>query len=164
MSTVGEPSQASGAPRRVDRGLLLLVGGALLLIAVGLASMALWGRRAPELAPATSPEGVVQRFYQAAYANDYATAHGFLAAETQARISANELQQQLSQQLRQTQMRVAETSVVGESATVQATITHSYPGGLFGSDEWTEQTSLVLNRAGDSWKIVSGPFVLPAKT
>ncbi len=164
MSRTPESTVAAPARRRIDPLLAAIVGGAVLLIVAGLLALPLIAGREPALAPASSPEGVVQRFYQAAYANDFATAHGYLAAETQARISANELQQQLGQQLRQTQMRVAETSIVGDSATVQATITHSYPGGLFGSDEWTEQTSLVLNRDADSWKIVSGPFALPAKT
>lgn len=163
MSRTPEPTIAAPGRRRVDPLLVAIVAGAVLLIVAGLLALPLIAGRTPTLAPASTPAGVVQRFYQAAYASDYAAAYSYLAPATQARISANELQQQLSQQLRQTQMRVAETSAVGDSATVQVTITHSQAGGLFGSDEWTEQTSLVLNRAGESWQIVSGPFVLPVK-
>jgi hypothetical protein len=74
-----------------------------------------------------------------------------------------DLQQQLVSRLRQTQMRVVDTTAGGDSATVRVALTHFQPGGLFGSDEWTEEIDVVLAREGDAWKIASGPFYLPAK-
>jgi len=153
MSVAGEPSEAGGARRPVDRGLLLLVGGALLLIAVGLASMALWGRRAPDLAPAGTPEGVVQRFYQAAYAGDYDAARAMLSAEQQRRLSAGDLRERLSYTLRQSQVVVGAAAVRAGTASVPVTQTHYDQGGLFGSSEWTNTGEAQLTREGDSWKI-----------
>jgi hypothetical protein len=163
MPTMPQDSNVSPERRRIDPALAAIVVGAIVLIIAGLVAIPLASRRAPELAPETAPEGVVQRFYQAVYAGDYTAAHGYLAAETRAQLPELELQQQLAGQLRQSQARVAETTAGTDSATVQVVITHFQPGGLFDSNEWTEQYDVVLKREGDSWKIVSGPFYIPTK-
>lgn len=161
MSQTPQPAGATPARRRIDPLLAAIVAGAVLLIVIGLVAIPLVSRRAPTLAPETTPEGVVQRFYQAAYAEDYAAAQAYLAAESRAQISLLELQQQLGGQLQQSQMRVTGATVSGAAATVQVTLTHVQPGGLFGSNEWNEQRDVLLSREGDSWKIVGGPFYLP---
>jgi hypothetical protein len=158
-----QESGATSERRRIDPTLAAIVMGAVILIVAGLIAIPLAARRAPALAPETTPEGVVQRFYQAAYASDYAAAHAYLAAEASAQLPAPDLQQQLSPQLQQSQMRVTSTTTNGDSATVQVVLTHFQPGGLFGSDEWTEQHDVVLKRESGDWKIVNGPFYLPAK-
>ena len=163
MHTMSQNSRVTPERRRIDPTLAGIVVGAVILIIAGLIAIPLAARRTPELAPETTPEGVVQRFYQAAYAGDYAAAHGYLAAETRAQLSALELQQQLAPQLQQTQMRVISTTVHDNSATVRVALTHFQPGGLFGSNEWTEELDIVLTREGDAWKIVGGPFYLPPK-
>lgn len=48
-----------------------LIVSALALIAIGLESIPLMAWRTPTLAPVTTPEGIVQRFYAAAYRGDY---------------------------------------------------------------------------------------------
>ena len=149
--------------RRIDPTLAVIVVGAVILIIAGLIAIPLAAQRPPELAPETTPEGVVQRFYQAAYAGDYTTAYNYLAAEARAQLSALDLQQQLASQLRQSQMRVISTTVHADSATVRVALTHFQPGGLFGSNEWTEEIDVVLKREGDAWKIAGGPFYLPPK-
>jgi hypothetical protein len=150
--------------RRIDPTLVVIVVGAVILIIAGLIAIPLAARRTPELAPETTPEGVAQRFYQAAYAGDYAAAYNYLAAEARAQLSALDLQQQLASQLRQSQMRVISTTARADSATVRVALTHFQPGGLFGSNEWTEEIDVVLKREGEAWKITGGPFYLPAKT
>ena len=159
--------QATGNPpsrRRVDPLLTGIVVGAVLLIVAGLLAIPLLARRTPALALETTPEGIVQRFYQAVYADDYAAAHGYLASATRAQISEIELQQQLSPQLHQSQARVANTIVRADAATVQVVLTHIQPGGLFGSNEWTENHDVLLKREGTDWKIVGGPFYVPIKS
>jgi hypothetical protein len=143
---------------RFDRGLLFLIGGACVLIIVGLVSIPLALQRPPAFAPVNTPEGIVQRFYQAAYAGDYETAYTFLSAETQREISPRELQWQLSDQLENSQMRVVSTSTQVSSATIQVVITHVYPNGIFGSRQWERKYEILLQRDGETWKIVSGPF------
>jgi hypothetical protein len=163
MSHESSEAGATPAQRRIDPALAGIVVGAIILIVLGLLAIPLAARRPPALAPETTPEGIVQRFYQAIYAGDYTTAYGYLAAETRAQLSALELQQQLAPQLRQSQMRVISTTVHDESATVRIALTHIQPGGLFGANEWTEELDVVLKREGGAWKIVSGPFYLPPK-
>lgn len=150
--------------RRIDPTLAVIVVGAFILIIAGLIAIPLAARRPPALAPETTPEGVVQRFYQAAYAGDYTAAHGYLAAETRAQLSALDLQQQLAPQLQRSQMRVISTTVHDDTATVRVALTHFQPGSLFGSNEWTEEIDVVLKREGGAWKIVGGPFYLPPKS
>lgn len=147
-----------------DRGFLMLVSGAIVLIILGLISMPLALNRAPTLAPATTPEGTVQRFYQAVYDSDYQLAYGFLSAETQLAISLIEFQQQISAELHNSQMRVSGATTHEVSATVRVTITHVQSGGIFDSGEWQSEHDVTLRREGDAWKIVSGPFyVAPAR-
>lgn len=148
---------ASERPAR-DRGLLLLVGGAVVLIVLGLISIPLAARRTPTLAPATTPEGTVQRFYQAAYSGDYPAAYALLSPDTQRELSLIELQQQLSADLQNSQMRVRDTTTHDASATVHVQIVHVQPGSIFGSGEWQSEHDVLLQRAGDGWSIVSGPF------
>jgi hypothetical protein len=163
MSTTPTDNPNSPARRRIDPALAVIVAGAVILIVVGLVSIPLVARRSPELAPETTPQGVVQRFYQAAYASDYATVYGYLAAEARAELTETDLQQQLASQLRQTQLRVIETTVHDSSATVRVTLTHFQPGGLFDTSEWTEELDVTLKREGEAWKIIGGPFYLPPK-
>jgi hypothetical protein len=163
MPTAPQETPTSPAQRRIDPALAAIVIGAIVLIIVGLIAIPLAARRSPELAPETTPQGVTQRFYQAAYAGDYATAYGYLAAEARAQLPELDLQQQLASRLRQTQMRVIETTAHASSATVRVTLTHFQPGGLFDSSEWTEELDVALKREGEAWKITDGPFYLPPK-
>ena len=164
MSNVQQDTEVTLPRRRIDPALAGIVVGAIVLIVVGLIAIPLANRRSPELAPETTPEGTVQRFYQAAYAGDYAAAYGYLAAEARAKLSAIELQQQLASSLRQTQMRVISAMVHDDTATVRVALTHFQPGGLFDSNEWTEELDVVLKHEDGGWKIASGPFYLPAKS
>ncbi|HEU5102905.1 MAG TPA: hypothetical protein VFU22_27975 [Roseiflexaceae bacterium] len=163
MPTSSQDNPATPSQRRIDPALAAIVIGAVVLIVVGLVAIPLVSRRSPELAPEMTPQGVTQRFYQAAYAGDYATAYGYLAAEARTQLTEIELQQQLASRLRETQMRVIDTTVHGSSATVRVTLTHFQPGGLFDSSEWNEELDVALKREGEAWKIADGPFYLPPK-
>ncbi|HEX5689481.1 MAG TPA: hypothetical protein VFX76_05740 [Roseiflexaceae bacterium] len=163
MQASPQGNSATPGRRRIDPALAAIVIGAVALIVVGLVAIPLVSRRSPELAPETTPQGVTQRFYQAAYAGDFATAYGYLAAETRAQLSEIELQQELASRLRETQMRVLDTTVHDSSATVRVTLTHFQPGGLFSSSEWNEEIDVALKREGEAWKIAGGPFYLPPK-
>lgn len=145
----------------IDRGLAAIIVGALLLIALGLIAIPLAARRAPALAPATTPEGTVQRFYQAAYAGDYSGAYAYLSADTQRALSLIELQQQLSSDLRRSQVHVGSVNASSAQATVQVMLTHFTADGIFGSSEWREERQILLRQEAGGWKIVSGPVYVP---
>jgi hypothetical protein len=142
----------------------LVIGGAVLLIVVGLAALSLVERRQPALAPATTPQGVVERFYQALYNGDYSTAHGYFSAGTQRRVAVGELQQNLQYELNDSQVRIGTIKVNDGSATVQVIVTHFVSGGPFGTSEWESANEILLQREGDEWKIVSGFGFFPAKS
>lgn len=152
--------QTSATAGRIggDRAITIIIGGALVLIALGLISIPFAARRTPTLAPASTPEGTVQRFYQSVYAGDYEAAYDLVSEDTRAKISLLEMQQQLSSELDNSQLRVGAVADHGETATVSVSITHVQPGGLFGSGEWTRELEILVRRAGDGWQIVSGPF------
>ena len=155
---------ASGTPRAgrhwpaIDRGLAALIVSAVALIVIGLLSIPLVARRTVTLAPETTPEGVVQRFYAAAYGGDYRLAYSYLSMDAQRALTAVQLQQQLSPDLQRSQVRVGDTIISDSSATVRVTLTHFVPDGLFGSQEWSDEREVLLQREGDSWKIAGGAF------
>jgi hypothetical protein len=158
MNSVPRAPHARLPGRTIDRGLLFLLLGALLLIVIGLVSIPLLAGRTPSLAPETTPEGVVQRFYAAAYRGDYQAAYGYVSADAQRRLALADLQQQISSDLQKSQARVGTASINGASASVRVTFTHFEPGGLFGSQEWSFNREVLLQREGDAWKIIGGAF------
>ena len=158
MENASRPPRAGRSWLTLDRGLAALILGALALIAVGLASIPLVSRSTATLAPETTPEGVVQRFYAAAYRGDYRLAYSFLGADAQRALTAVELQQQLSPDLQQSQVRVSDAIISDPSATVRVTLTHFQPDGLFGSQEWSTEREVLLQREGGAWKIAGGAF------
>lgn len=164
MHTTSRQVQRGRARLGSDHGLTFLILGALVLIAVGVISIPLVVRRTPTLEPATTPAGTVQRFYQALYAGDYATAYSFLSADVQHKISLSQLQQQLNVDLQHSQMRVMATTITGTHATVQIRVTHFQSGGIFGSDEWSTEQEVLLQREDERWTIIGGPFYIPMES
>lgn len=157
-------SNLSGAPSAerprwtIDRGMAVLIVSALALIAIGLVSITLLASRTPTLAPVTTPEGIVQRFYAAAYQGDYRLAYSYLSTDAQRTLSVVDLQQQVNPDLQQSQVRVGAATINDTSATVRVTLTHFSSDGLFGSQEWSTEREVLLQLEGDAWKIVGGAF------
>lgn len=164
MHTTSRQAQPDRARLGGDRGLTFLILGALVLIAVGVISIPLVVRRAPILEPLTTPAGTVQRFYQALYAGDYATAYDFLSTDLQAQISLSQFQQQLNIDLQHSQMRVLATTIIGTHATVQIRVTYFQAGGIFGSDEWSIEDEVLLQREDQRWTIIGGPLYIPVES
>ncbi|KPV50884.1 hypothetical protein SE17_24360 [Kouleothrix aurantiaca] len=153
-------AQGSSRPMRggFDRSLLFVLGGALALIVIGLISTAVLERTSPSFAPASTPEGTVQRFYASLYAGDYAAAYGMLSPGTQRTIAERDLRERMSYDLRQSQARVGLASVQGDRATVPVTITHYSQDGLFGAQEWTSEQEISLVQTNGVWLLLGGPF------
>jgi len=105
-----------------------------------------------------TPEGIVQRFYAAAYRGDYRLAYSYLGMDAQRMLSVVDLQQQLNPDLQQSQVRIGAATISDTSATVRVTLTHFSSDGLFGSQEWSTEREVLLQREGDAWKIVGGAF------
>lgn len=149
------PADTQRSPRQW--GIAALATGALLLIVLSLATIPLLGRRPMEFAPITTPEGVVQRFFDATYRGDYAAAYAMLNDATQADLTLAEFQAQ-SRYRDDSEMRIDTVATYADTATVTVTLTYFSPGGLFGGGEWSTQYDVLLERADDSWRIVGTPF------
>ncbi|HMP72164.1 MAG TPA: hypothetical protein PKE55_02770 [Kiritimatiellia bacterium] len=143
--------------RRVGWGLLAIAAGALILMIAGVLVIALAGGREPPLAPASTPEGVVQRFFAATYRGDYAGAYALLGESTRRERTLAEFQASMRYQ-RDGEMRVDAVAIHDGTATVTVTVTHFSPGGLFGGGEWSTQYDMLLERDGATWRIVGEPF------
>ncbi len=137
-------------------GLLALALGAIALITIALLTIPL-AARPPELAPTSTPDGVVQRFYDAAYRGDYVAAYAMLSEDTRRELSLAEFQARMRYE-RESELRVNDVALHGETATVTVTITYYSPGGLFGGGEWSTQYDILLEREGDTWRILGQPF------
>lgn len=138
-------------------GLLAIAAGSLTLVIAAVIAIALAGGRAPDMAPASTPEGVVQRFFAATYRGDYASAYALLSESTRRERTLAEFQERMSYQ-RDSEMRVDAVAIHEGTATVTVTVTHFSPGGLFGGGEWSTQYDMLLERDGASWRIVGEPF------
>jgi hypothetical protein len=149
------PAETQRQPRQW--GITALAGGALLLIVLALVAIPLLGRRPVEFAPITTPEGVVQRFFDATYRGDYAAAYAMLSETTQKEQSLAEFQEQ-SRYRNDSEMRVDNVAMHTDTATVTVTLTYFSPGGLFGGGEWTTEYDVLLEQDGDTWRIVGMPL------
>lgn len=148
--------------QRADAGLLILILGGGALILLSLLALAIPSRWGPQLAPPTTPEGVVQRFYLAAYNGDFDRAYSYLSQDAKRRISADDLEQ-LGSELRGSRIQVGMPKVQGDSARVEVAITRFGPVGPFGPEEWTERRDVYLRREAGTWKITGGAFLLVPK-
>ncbi|MGQ9926773.1 MAG: hypothetical protein ACUVS4_07865 [Chloroflexaceae bacterium] len=159
MNTNATSQQPLSDARQPGRnwGLWALVGGAALLIIIALLTIPLSARQQPVFAPLSTPEGVVQRFFDAVYRGDYAGAYGFLSANMQRERSLAEFQNQI-RYARNGEMRVDRVAIHDDTATVTVTVTRFEPGGIFGGNQWSTQYDLLLERDGESWRIVSWPL------
>jgi hypothetical protein len=122
-SVIQRKADTAPTQSRIDWGLAALILGAVALIVVGLIVIPLAANRPPTFAPTTTPEGVVQRFYDAAYRGDYSAAYAFLSTDTQDLVSLPDLQQQMSYSLQQSRIHVNTATVHDSSATVWVTLT-----------------------------------------
>lgn len=143
--------------RRPAWGLIGLAAGALVLVVAALVTLAVAERRQPVLAPASTPEGVVERFFDATYRGDYAAAYAMLDAPTRQHRTLAAFQAR-AQSLREAEVRVDAVAIHGQTATVTVTVTHFTPGGLFDSGAWSDRYDVLLERDGDTWRIVGEPF------
>jgi len=157
MAPITPESQARHHRPQVSWGLVSLTVGALVLIGAALLAISLAGQHPAEFAPTSSPDGVVQRFFDATYRGDYASAYAMLSDETRRDLSLVEFQAQLRYRS-ESEMRVDKVAIHAETATVTVTVTQFSPGGLFGGNEWSNQYDILLERDGETWRIVGEPF------
>lgn len=156
---MGLSSQAARLLRRPPRaawGLLGLIAGAVVLIVIALLVIPTVSRRPQDLAPLSTPEGVVEHFYDAVYRGNYMAAYGLLSEQTRRDIPLEGFEGYVSYH-RQSEMRVDAVVVHDSTATVTITVTQFDPGGIFGGNDWSFESKVLLAREGDSWRIIGLP-------
>lgn len=143
----------SEAAAKPDRALIVVLSiiGALVVLAL----VVVFASGEAPLRDAATPEGVVQRYSDAVIAGDEEAAAQYLTQR--ASEDCTELERPDSNDIRVT---LVETTEREQSADVRVSIVTSYPGGLFGADEYEEEAAFDLDRVDDEWKIDEAPWQL----
>jgi hypothetical protein len=132
---------------------ILVVLGALAVVLVGVA-VVLALRPVPQLA-ADSPEGTVQRYFQAVLDGDDDLAFDHLTEALRARCDGGGIRRL---GLDDARVVITRTEVEGALAEVGVEITETYGEGPFGVDSHSFDEILVLERHGERWLITESPW------
>jgi hypothetical protein len=128
-----------------------------LLAAIGLvviiALLAVFLRGEPAQYPADTPEGVVQRYSQAAVDGDVDTALMYVVDD----VADSCEQNVISDDVRVTLVKTSEQAT---SARVDVRMTTVYQSGPLGTSEYESEGAFRLVKSGDTWLIQSAPFDL----
>jgi hypothetical protein len=137
----------------MDRFTTSVVGGVLLLIVAGLSAAAILGTRQPE-PDLTQPNGVVLAYALAEQRGDVATAWDLLDPSAQARTTRDQFIVRASQRESERGYLSTENVQLGsDDATVALIRTYPGSGGLFGSNSYTERSTVRLARGPAGWRI-----------
>ncbi|MBI3965153.1 MAG: DUF4878 domain-containing protein [Chloroflexi bacterium] len=165
MTTTNVESSAGVAQpaARPDGGrdwfLYAIVGGVLLLVLLGLGTV-LAGERPEEYVSGDAPADVVRNYYVAIQRGDLSRAYDYLSASTRAQTKYEEFVQRTgyrgTSRAPRARLRVEDTKIEGDTATVSVVVTRASRGGpfgMFGSDEWSNSRAIVLRRESGQWRI-----------
>lgn len=127
----------------------LLAGvGVVIVIAV----IAVLTRGTPDMLPAGTPQGVVQRYAQAVTDGDLTTARRYLATETA------DTCDRIDPVPDDSRVALVATKETGDSARVDVVITTVTGSGPFGAEEYESDSSFTLVREGGEWLVDTAPW------
>ncbi len=140
---------------RVERFVLLLVGGTIALLLAGVV-VTLLVTRAPETVyPEDSPEGTVATYLRLLEDGEVEQAYALVSM----RIDREQFRQQFSYwSERAHRVTLVRSSMQGDSATVVVDIS-TFSGGAFGPSDQTRRQSFTLRRQNGSWRITSPEYL-----
>lgn len=140
---------------RVQRSVLLLVGGAIGLLLAGVV-VTLLVTGAPETVyPEDSPEGTVATYLRLLEDGEVEQAYALVSM----RIDREQFRQQFSNwSERSHRVTLVRSSTDGDSATVVVDVS-TFSGGAFGASDQTSRHTFTLERRNGSWRI-TGPQYL----
>jgi len=147
----------------MDRFTWGIVAGAVLLVALGLASVTVLRRpvAAPDL---STPDSVVRAYVTALDTGHPEQAWDLLTTGARAGITRDEFIRRATTEGRPRYSRVAidSTVVEGDTARVELSRTFEGSGGLFGSEAYTQPTTVRVERENGAWRISvpPDPFLL----
>ena len=134
-----------------------LIGGAVSLAALLIASIAVALTQREEPFTEGTPERAVQRFLGAIEAEDFALAHSLLSDDIQQECQVTDLasgSNSFDQNLKKSRVTLEKTSILDDTAVVVVRVTRFRAGGPFEASEYSYQHSFSLERASDGqWRI-----------
>jgi hypothetical protein len=150
-SAAQQPASAGGT----DRFLLAIVAGTVLLVAVGILIVFVFGRSAPTPpADPDSPAGVVQLYIQAVRSGETEKARGYLSREAQTRFDSNRSGRYLAPAQDDYRIIVDTVAVTDSSAEVKVTVTRFYARSRpFQSSSSHYDSTVRLIREDGAWKM-----------
>ncbi len=146
--------------KQVDRFLLAIIAGVVLLVVVALA-MAL--TRTPQgYLPDTTPDGVAHNYLLALKQGDSARAYGYLAPDLAGYpptvddfVADIDSRYSWAFNRDSATISVGEPRITGDRATVTVSEARFAEGGLFSSVQYGSSFGMTLRRQGDAWRLVS---------
>lgn len=147
----------------MDRFTWGIVIGAVLLVIAGIGT-AIWvqGRTLPP-PDLSSPEGVVRAYVEAVHARNAERAWELLSPSARSEITREEFIRRVtlrSGHPREGRVAIERVEITGNSALVEISRTYSSNGGpfgLFGPSTYSNQQTVRLERARDTWVITVPP-------
>jgi len=129
---------------------VLVIGAIVLVLTIG-------GAREVPLLPEDTPEGTVQRYFQALQAGDYMTAYSYLTPPPSEKYPYEEWSGPFSSSGEKPEWKVTlgKSVVRGSEATVDVVVDIFRPGGPFENPVRTQHVTFFLKKEGTSWKITS---------
>lgn len=147
----------SGAARKPDRILIVLICAIGVLVVVALAVV--FSRGEPKPLDENSPAGVVQRYSTAVIDGDTPTAGSYLTEAARAKCGGY-----FEGGPRPDRVILISTTERGASATVKVSIVHSSQGGPFGPSEYEMEEAFSLVKVDGRWMLDQVPFPLMSCT
>ena len=140
---------------RMQRSILVLIGGVGALLVAGIV-VALMAARQPEVAyPPESPEGTVATFLRLLQDGQVDQAYELVAMELD-REAFHQRYGDWSQ--RAHRVTLVRGSTTGDRATVTVDVS-TFSGGAFGASDYTNRETFTLERRNGTWRI-TGPEYL----
>ncbi len=144
----------------VDRFTWGIVGGALLLVLLGIASVTLWQRPSPP-PDLTRPDGVVRAYVEALDTGHPERAWDLLSASARAGIDRETFIQRATTSApsrpNEGRLTIDRVEVEGDTARVDLARTYDSGGGLLGTSSSTIHSTVRLEREGGQWRISVPP-------
>lgn len=143
---------------------LLGFGIALVILVVLTVVLVLTNHGNVEMFPENTPQGTVQRFLLAIQEQDFQKAYSYLQIEEKGiKITYDEWLQSVSPRFQTTSVSwkatLGETTVSGNTATVEVIIDIFQPGGPFESPVRTQTDIYQLSRVNNQWLITTRPWL-----
>jgi hypothetical protein len=151
-------SDQAPTARGIDRFLLAIVVGAVLLIVLSVAAVLLVGRRPAPTADPTTPGGTVQIYVELVRAGSLERAYGYLSRSAQASVPPDRFRQDGARYVGSSRtgerLLVEPLAVTGDTAEVKVTVSRfTARSDPFSSGSYHRDVAVNLVREDGAWRI-----------